>query len=253
MSKKILVTGVAGFIGRAVVRSYRAQGYWVRGLDRVAADVPCDDFVEAELESREDIRKAVKGIDVVVHLAAEPDDADFVDRLLKPNVLGLYHVADAAVAAGVKRLVLASSIQVSFPWGASADTVRPEDPPDVRNHYSLTKVWAEQLGRFYASQFGISVIAVRIGWVPRGSRDLSKRSRIEEWDLRNYYLSLPDLGRFFCRCLESKGPGAGEFLLTFALGKQLRPPWIDLSSARTILGYVPEDRFPDNIELVDAN
>ena len=58
------------------------------------------------------IRRAVDGMDVIVHLGAYPNPADFIDVLLGPNVVGLYHICEAAAEFKVQRLILASTVQV---------------------------------------------------------------------------------------------------------------------------------------------
>lgn len=255
MGKKILVTGAAGFIGRAVAREFHKQGHWVRGFDCLDPVEGCSDFVQADITDRRAVEEAVADMNAVFHFAACPDDADFVGKLLAPNVVGLYEVCRAAAQAGTRRLVLASSVQVGFPWRVEKETIRPEDPPFINNHYSLTKVWAEQMGEFYARQHQLSVIAVRVGWVPREKENPQGKlsARFEDWKLDNFYLSLPDLQRFFTCCLESASPARGEYLVTYALSRQLRPPWIDQSGARETLGYEPRDRFPDNLEMHREN
>ena len=104
---KVLVTGSAGIVGRPVVEALRARGHEVRGFDRRPSP-GLDDAVVADLTDEPAVRAAVAGMEAVVHLAAQPVDAPFAD-LVGPNVVGLYHVMNAAREAAVRRLVLASS------------------------------------------------------------------------------------------------------------------------------------------------
>ena len=104
------------------------------------------------------MRAAVAGVDTIIHLGAYPDEADFIDELLEPNVRGLYHVCAAAVEAGVSRLVLASSLQV-ISGIHKEGVIAIEDGAAPVNHYALTKGGAEEMGRI-----------VRQG--PRSLRDL---------------------------------------------------------------------------------
>ncbi|MDQ3611305.1 MAG: NAD-dependent epimerase/dehydratase family protein, partial [Actinomycetota bacterium] len=102
------------------------------------------------------------GADTVVHLAAVPDPEADWDVLLPANVVGAHAVAQAAVQAGVRRLVLASSLQAvsAMPTGTQ---VRAEDPPRPANLYGATKAWAEALGAWVAATSSTSVVALRIG------------------------------------------------------------------------------------------
>lgn len=108
-------------------------------------------------------RRAFAGADAVVHLAAVPDPEASWDDLLPANVVGAYEVAVAAAAVGVKRLVLASSLQAMSAY-PSDQQVRSEDPARPANLYGATKAWAEAVGSWIASTSSTSVVALRIGY-----------------------------------------------------------------------------------------
>ena len=95
------------------------------------------------------VQAAMRGVDAVVHLAAQPHERPFPE-LVGPNVIGLYNVMDAAREQAVRRVVLASSMMVV--WGGRGPAGGPAGVGDRRpnNHYALTKVWAEQMGELYA-------------------------------------------------------------------------------------------------------
>src|SRR6516225_3861642 len=112
-SAKVLVTGSAGRIGQAVVTELQARGLPVRGFDRVPTPGLADAVV-GDLSDATALRRAAEGVGALVHLAATPDDADFLTELLPNNIVGVYHVLEAARRAGVRRLVLASSGQVNW-------------------------------------------------------------------------------------------------------------------------------------------
>ena len=76
--KRILVTGSAGRIGRAVVAELVARGHEVVGFDRAPTPgVPAERGVVAPLSDVDALRRAATGADAIVHLAATPDDAQF--------------------------------------------------------------------------------------------------------------------------------------------------------------------------------
>ena len=89
-------------------------------------------------------------MDTIIHLGAYPNPADFIDVLLGPNVVGLYHICEAAKDLGVERLVLASTLQVVTGHQFADRPVRIEDGPAPVNYYALTKAWAEVTGDMYA-------------------------------------------------------------------------------------------------------
>jgi uronate dehydrogenase len=166
-TRTVLVTGSAGRVGQAAVRELKTRGHYVRGFD-LASTPGVDDFVASDISDVAAINRAMKGIDTLIHLAAVPDDDDFLTQLLPNNVIGVYHVFEAARQAGVKRLILGSSGQVVWyqrftgplPIGVDAQ-------PTPRAWYAVGKVFLEAAGRSYSELYGMSVIAARLGWCPR--------------------------------------------------------------------------------------
>jgi nucleoside-diphosphate-sugar epimerase len=241
MAKKILVTGSAGGVGRVVCKQLTEAGHQVRGLDRISTP-GIDDLVVGDILDRVAVLEAAAGMDAVIHLAATPDESDFLTHLLEPNVRGLYHVCDAARRQGVKRLILASSVQVAFGHDWSKEPVRLEDGPRVINHYALTKLWAEDLGEMYARVYEMSVIAARLGWLPR-SKDHAEELQASPFGT-DLYLSHGDAGRFFLACVEADlAPGRFEAL--YVTSKPARQEKVDISAAEKLIGYTPRDRWPE--------
>eukprot|EP01043_Picozoa_sp_COSAG02_P021748 COSAG02_NODE_1113_length_14503_cov_87.812205_15_plen_354_part_00 len=253
-SRRVLVTGCNGSIGRPVCAWLKRAGHFVRGFDvthHPLAAEGCNEFVKGDICDAGAVGKAMLGIDVLIHLAAFPDIKDahgnavgFVDKLLMPNVAGLYVCVEAALQAGVARVVLASSVQVITGLTSSADVdVRPKpnlpavggtdlfftesDGVAPLHEYALTKVWAEQLGEFYARVHGLSIILARIGWFVRNKSEAEamwlaesgKLDGLEAGSGFSVYLSHDDAGRFYQACVEST-PTKGECITTFVTSRQ---------------------------------
>jgi nucleoside-diphosphate-sugar epimerase len=244
--RTVLVTGSAGRIGQAVVRELKARGHRVRGFD-LAATSGADEAITANLTDAMAVRRAAEDVEVLIHLAATPDDDDFLTKLAPNNIIGVYHVLEAARLARVRRLVLASSGQVvwwqrfsgPFPIGTDVQ-------PTPRGWYAAAKVFLEAAGRSYAEAHGLSVLAVRLGWCPRTRADVEELARTD-WG-PNVYLSPGDAGRFFACAVEATTDW--RFALVYACSKPACQLVYDPRPAQDLLGYEPRDRWPQGIDEV---
>ncbi len=245
---KVLVTGSAGRIGRAVVAELQARGLSVRGFDRLPTP-DLADCVVGELTDADALRRAAEGVTALVHLAATPDDADFLTELLPNNILGVYHVFEAARAAGVRRMVLASSGQVVWYQRFTGPLpIRSTDPITPRYWYAAGKAFLEAAGRAYAEAHGMSVIAVRLGWCPRTPEHVAEL-RATDWG-PDVYLSPGDAGRFFGCAVQA--PPDLRYAILYATSKPVRERVYDLDEARRLIGYEPHDTWPEGVEVVTA-
>jgi len=242
--KRVLVTGSTGAIGQPFAQHLVGRGHTVRGFARRPSP-GLEDFVVGDLADREAVRRAVGGVDTVVHLGAYPNPADFIDVLLGPNVIGLYHICEAAVEFGVSRLVLASTVQVITGHPALDRAVTVEDGPAPVNHYALTKAWAETAGDMYARVHNLSAISVRIGWLPRNTEEARRLAASERG--RDIFFSHDDSDRFFTLCVESPNPAPGSSVILQATSKPTSEPRMDIELARQVIGYVPHDIWPEGL------
>jgi nucleoside-diphosphate-sugar epimerase len=155
---RVVVTGAAGGIGSAVTPLLPRDWDLLSTDLREAPGIGALDVTDAAA-----CRAAFTGADAVVHLAADPDPEATWDALLAPNVVGVHAVATAAAAAGVRRLVLASSLQAVAGMPAGLQR-RTSDAPRPENLYGATKAWAEAIGAWIAASTATSVVALRLGW-----------------------------------------------------------------------------------------
>jgi hypothetical protein len=162
--------------------------------------------------------------------------------LLPNNIVGTYVAMEAARIAGVKRVVLASSGQVVW-WqrftGPIPITV--DAPYSPRGWYAAGKVFLEAAGQVYAVSHKISVIAARLGWCPRDPGHVQELSQTE-WG-PDVYLSPGDAGRFFACAVESTADIS--FAAVYACSKPARQLTYDLSATKELLGYEPQDLWPE--------
>ena len=87
-SNIVLVLGSAGRIGQAVVAELQRRKLPVRGFDRVKTP-GVDDCVVGDITVGGDLKRAATGVGTLIHLAATPDDDDFLARLLPNNIVGV--------------------------------------------------------------------------------------------------------------------------------------------------------------------
>jgi uronate dehydrogenase len=242
--RRVLVTGSTGAIGQPLSRFLQARGHTLRGFARRPTP-GLTDYVEADLTDRDAVRRAVDGMDTIVHLGAYPNPADFIDVLLGPNVVGLYHVCEAAAEFGVRRLILASTVQVTTGHTFRDRPVKVEDGPMPVNHYALTKVWSEAAGDMYARIHNLSVISVRIGWFPRNTEEC-RRLAASPFG-RDIFLSHNDSDRFLALCVESEKPAPGTSVILSAASKPVGVGRLDLTLAKKVIGYEPQDTWPEGL------
>src|SRR5262245_35962850 len=111
--RRILVTGLSGLIGSAF-RAHADGTYALRALNRRV--VPGVETHRADLGDLDAIRPAFEGVETVVHLAAAAGDSQPVEAIMRSNVVGAFHVFEAARTAGVKRVIFASSGATISGW-----------------------------------------------------------------------------------------------------------------------------------------
>lgn len=165
---RVLVTGASGFLGQATAAAVRDAGHEVRTFQRRPSGVPGVVDVAGTMTDPDVLRRAVEGVDAVVHLAAKVslagDPADFV----RVNVDGTRALVDAARAAGVGRFVFVSSPSVAH-TGSSLVGVGagPAEPARARGDYARTKAAAELIALGAdASEFAVVAIRPHLVWGP---------------------------------------------------------------------------------------
>lgn len=162
--RRVVVTGAAGNIGRALVEAYLARGDEVTAIDLAEQHDPRVHAVRADVSRPGSWEQELAGAQVVVHAAAIVAEAGDRDRFVAVNVVATRRVAEAAADAGVARLVHLSSIVVygnRFPAGSlrtESDPLVPTGAP-----YTDTKIAAEQAVLAVAAERDLPVTVLRPG------------------------------------------------------------------------------------------
>jgi uronate dehydrogenase len=163
-SSTIVITGAAGRIGTAVRDGLRRAGHRLVLVDIVApAGLAAGErSVVGSITDRGVLDDALSdGADLVVHLGGHPREMSWAD-IADANIDGTQAVLERAQDAGVRRVLLASSIHAAgyATLGelrdAEAGLVRPD------TYYGVGKVAAEALGAVFAARFSLTIVSARI-------------------------------------------------------------------------------------------
>jgi len=227
---KVFLTGATGRVGRVLVPAFR-ECYELSTLHRrPAPDDPT--AVPGDLSDRVRLAAQMAGCDVVVHLAAVSREAPFVEEIVPANIVGTYNVFQAALEAGVKRIVYASSCHVGR-FKTGRHTIDARDPYEPETIYGVSKAFGEVLGRYYHDHHGLKFVAIRIGWLlPYDDPELRTRE-----SKRRIWLSPRDGVALFRLAIEKPGVGFAIVSGTSITSEEI----LSLRSARESLGYDPQD------------
>jgi hypothetical protein len=226
---RILLTGAAGGVGQLLLPGLVGR-YDVVATDRVAAP----DMVTGDLADPAFLGKVTDGVDVIVHLAANPDAGASWDQLRTPNV----EVVAGILATDVPRVVLASSVHA---MGAYAGTrqvpVDPDWSPAPCCAYGATKALAEALGRVRAYLTGQAVVALRLGATSAEPGDVTA---LAGW------LGPADLQQLVVRAVEADV----TFAVCHGVSANTRSDW----DVRNPIGYAPvldSEDYADRVPVDD--
>lgn len=170
-SGRALVTGGAGFIGFNLVTELLRRGWRVRVLDNFSTgkrerldswSVPDLGVLEGDIRKRQDCDRACEGVEYVFHQAAlgsVPRSVDDPTATNESNVRGTLNMLQAALQAGVRRFIYASSSSV---YGDSAQLPQEETHnPRPVSPYAVSKLAGEHYCRSFTKVFGLETISLR--------------------------------------------------------------------------------------------
>lgn len=245
---KVLVTGASGFIASHMLPCLLAKGWYVRGAVRNAERLKLlpprvEGIVVGELSRETDWSAASREIDVIVHLAGRAhvlrDRA--VEDYYSTNVGASRNLAEAAAAAGVKRLVFVSSVKA---MGETSSTDRPwteEDSCFPQGSYGKSKRQAELALFDVAKRTPMEVVVLRppVVYGPGVGANIYRMLRAIErgWPLplrsvknRRSFIFVGNLVDAMIRAMEHSKASGGTFLVSD--GKDLSTPELIRAIAR---------------------
>ena len=234
----VLVTGASGNIGTHFAehadRKY-ALRLMVKDLDEKAEKIrPRGELVTGDLSDLDTLKKHCEGVDTVLHLAANPSPSATWTSVRDDNITGTYNTFVAAKSAGVRRIIYASSIHAVSGYRADVQ-VKTSEPVNPGDLYGVSKCFGEALGRYLAEQEGVSVICLRIGAF-QPVRNVQKPDKLAMLDA---WVSHRDLQQLIERSINDERLKFAIFMgLSNNAFKRL-----DVSDARELVGYTPQDDF----------
>jgi dTDP-L-rhamnose 4-epimerase len=209
LPEKVLITGGAGFIGRAVAKELLGRGHEVRVLDSLIEQVHGDrerpedlpeevELIRADVRNGDAVSKAIKGVDSIIHLAAEVGVGQSmyaVERYTSVNDVGTAVLFEKLIEQPVRRVVTASSMSIygeglyldadgasvqdakrqprtseDQSWDPVDAQGRPLKPvatpewkrPDLASIYALNKYVQERTTMIMAARYGMEGVCLRL-------------------------------------------------------------------------------------------
>jgi uronate dehydrogenase len=246
--KRVFIVGATGRIG-TTTRLALAERYSFSGIDVSPSDDPA--IKEGDARDLATLEAAFEGQDVVIYLPNMNPEPGTWENAYEKDLPAIRNTFEAARRNGVKRVIFASSNRATekyehdFPYSAimkgdlegldpgnipyitSASPVRPQGP------YGMGKVFGEVMGRWFADQYGMSVICIRVG---------RYIGRDEPQDVRQVSVLITprDMAHLMDRCIAA--PDDVRFAIFYGVSNNKWRIW-DISEAQRLIGYEPQDNM----------
>lgn len=236
--KKLLITGAAGKAGRTIWTHLRDHYDFRLVLRSTVPDdlYEEDEVVRGDVSDYDAMVKAAAGVDVIVHLAIRRwggmSPEEVAAATLEVDMPGVYNMYEAARINAVPTVIFASTNHVTGMYEKEEIYTRPDMPVRPDSIYGTGKAFGEALGRFYSDWYGIRVLCLRIA----NFNGKDAPGRYYEPGLSRW-LSRRDLADMVWRCIEREEVKFGIF---YGVSGGSEKKW-DLSNARELLGYEPQD------------
>lgn len=172
-SKSVLVTGAGGFIGSHLVEALVRAGAQTRAMVRYnsagrrgwldQSDLKDDmDVIAGDIREMDSVRAALKGVDIVFHLAALiaiPYSYVSPSSYVSTNIVGTLNILQESLRSGVSRVVHTSTSEV---YGTAKQVpISEEHPLQAQSPYSATKIGADKLAESFHLSFELPISVVR--------------------------------------------------------------------------------------------
>ena len=240
---RVLVTGSTGNLGQKAVAALAEAGLEVV---QIAADATeGTDVIRADL-SRYDAgwASAFRGVDAVLHLAADRRPEAPWDSLQRLNLDLSMNVLRAAEEGRVRRFAFASSNWVLGGYRFTNETLSAATTPQPVNPYGVSKLLIERVGLAIAARTGMSFLALRIGYCRPGDNIPGPDMLYGRWG-QEMWLSNQDWAQAVRKACTSPFDGSAVLHL---MSDNAGMRW-DLSESARVIGYRPELRHTPRLSL----
>jgi uronate dehydrogenase len=225
--KPVLLTGASGNLGRALTRALAVEGWQL-----VLTDItpfpdtlpPKATFTRADLNDGVTLLRLAEGCGMILHFGGTSTDKPF-GEVLGPNVVGLYHVYEAARREGARVVFASSNHAIGYHERSTKLDSDCAFRPD--SFYGLSKAYGELMGQMYWFKHGVESVSVRIGSSfpePTNARMLAT------------WLSYADLARLMVAIAKAEHVGCE---VVWGASDNSRSFWG--KDAREKLGWAPKD------------
>ncbi|GIX08015.1 MAG: hypothetical protein KatS3mg115_2418 [Candidatus Poribacteria bacterium] len=230
---KVLITGGAGHVG-SILRSALEVHHECFYLDLRPVPGAEDRTVLGDITDEKTVQRAVQGMEAAIQLVmanpAVPEN--LISRSYDVHVKGMHVLLDAAVRAGVRRIIYASSMSVY--QNAAQYRASEEEPPDATDIYGLTKRLGEEVCRAFARRHPeLSILALRMV-LPQ--TEAQWREHLQRGTRTDFMTGPNDLRRLYLAALALEGHRGFDAVQACS---DLSGRHLNMEKARRLLGWEP--------------
>jgi len=245
---KVLLLGAAGVMGSDFIEEYKNNKNYsnfyelILGVHRKRVEENFESR-NVDLSDVESLKSSLKGIDVIVNLAGNPNpSAEFKD-LIEPNIMGVHNLFEAAKEAKCKRIIIASSVHAikGYP---EEKKVSESDSPMPKNAYGASKAFGETLCSVFSKD--LSCFAIRIGlYLSNNKNDTSQRSVSSQKEViclnredLEYALTQRDMAQLIHKSIVA--PLSLKYAILHGSSNNKNKK-MNIDITKKLIGYEPED------------
>ena len=239
---KIGITGAEGTIG-SVLRKGLSNKYKINSFTLKTQDF---ESIQMDLSNNNEIKGKFEDLDVLIHLAADPRPEASWESVKKNNIEATFNVYNEVKNAGVRKIIFASTNHtqhgdtlLTTPETLDLQKTKIlslENNTNPDSLYAVSKLFGEDLGKYYSEKYNISFIGLRIGWIVKEDDPTVKCGTSSEDYLRSMYLSHRDCMQVFEKALETNL----NYVIAYAISNNSKKVF-DIKETSEKLNFYPED------------